>query len=145
MLTTTLLLRARGDAPAALAWERYADLDLWPTWSPHLRRAETDDGRRRLAAGLTGTVRGVGGVRARFVVDAVDASARAWRWTVRAGPARLVLDHGVLAEDDGTGSGTWLRLRGPAPLVLPYAPVARHALGRLVRRPDEANRVSGDH
>ena len=35
---------------------------------------------------------------------------------------------------DAAGSRTWLRVRGPLPLVLPYAPVARFALHRLVAR-----------
>lgn len=128
----SLRLQAHGVAPVALAWERYADPALWSTWAPQIQRVDTD--LQRLAAGGTGTVRA--GLVSRptlgipFRVLAVDESAREWTWEARLGPLRLRLEHGVEAHDDG--SSTWLRVHGPLPVILAYAPVARIALGRLV-------------
>jgi hypothetical protein len=126
-----LTIAASGPQPAELAWERYARLELWPTWSPYLLRA-TPDGAR-LAPGLRGRVFGPAGVRVSYVVDSVDEPARQWSWTVSAGPVRVALRHGVLASPSGTV--TWLVLRGPAPVILAYAPLAEWSLHRLVTRP----------
>lgn len=127
-----LTLRASGTAPVTLAWERYADPALWSSWAPQIQAVETT--MRRLEAGGTGTVRaGVSpwptlGVP--FRVLAVDESAHEWEWQAHLGPVRLRLEHGVTAHL--TGSSTWLRVHGPLPVVLLYAPLARLALGRLV-------------
>ena len=126
-----LTIAASGTQPAGPAWERYARLELWPTWSPYLRRAEPAGAR--LSPGLTGRVFGPLGVRVRYVVDEVDEAERRWAWTVRAGPVRVALRHGVDATS--SGSRTWLTLRGPAPVILAYAPLARWALHRLVSMP----------
>lgn len=114
---------------AAVAWERYARLELWPTWSPQLRRV--DPPKARLVAGLAGRVHGPLGVSLDFVVEHVGE--RDWRWMLSRGRLRLRLEHGV--EATAAGSRTWLVLRGPAPLVLGYAPVAWYALHRLVTLP----------
>jgi hypothetical protein len=128
----TLRLQAHGVAPVELAWERYADPELWSTWAPQIQRVDTD--LARLTVGGTGTVRA--GLLARptlgipFRVLAFDEAAREWAWEARLGPLRLRLEHGVTAHL--TGSSTWLRVHGPLPVILGYAPVARIALGRLV-------------
>ncbi len=134
-------LRTRGAAAPDIVWERYADLALWPTWSPQLQRVETS--AARLAPGISGTVRA--GLLSwptlpvPFVVEDVDTEARTWSWRVRVGLITLRLAHGVepAAPDssDGARSSTWLRLSGPSPLVTAYAPVARLALRRLVAAP----------
>lgn len=116
---------ARGPAPAALVWERYADPRLWAGWAPQIRRVET--AAARIAPGVTGTVHGWLGVRVAFVVTAVDEAARTWAWDVTFGPLRLHLRHGV--ETDGA---TWLTVDGPALVLAAYLPVARIALQRLV-------------
>jgi hypothetical protein len=67
-----------------------------------------------------------------FRVLAVDARARTWSWRVQLGPLALVLEHGVREPTHG-GSETWLRMSGPMPLLLSYAPLAQLALRRLVR------------
>ena len=128
----TLTLEARGSLDVHSAWERYADPDLWSTWSPQIQRVERST--PRLATGTTGTVRA--GLLPRptlpvpFTVEEVDEARREWTWSAHLGPVTLHLDHGVVAR--GTGSSTWLRVSGPAVVVLPYLPVARLALGRLV-------------
>jgi hypothetical protein len=128
----TISLHAHGEAPVSLAWERYADPALWPTWAPQIQRVETE--LQRLAPGGTGTVRA--GLLARptlgipFRVLEVDEASREWSWEARLGLLRLRLEHGV--TEHLTGSSTWLRLHGPLPVILLYAPVARIALGRLV-------------
>ncbi|MFT7841832.1 SRPBCC family protein [Saccharothrix sp. BKS2] len=118
--------RAPGRAPAEVVWERYAHIHRWPEWAPQITGVEPS--APRLAPGVTGRVRGPLGVRVRFTVTEVDDAARTWAWLARVGPLRLALRHGV--EPDGS---TWLTVRGPAPVVLPYLPVAHIALRCLTR------------
>lgn len=122
-------LSVTGTAEPAEAWDRYDDLDRWSSWAPQIRSVEAP--ARRLAPGLTGTVHPVLGPGVSFTVEGVDAVARRWSWRARLGPLVLHLEHGVEAADGGTR--TWLAVRGPAPFVLAYAPLARYALTRLVR------------
>jgi len=128
----TLTLHAHGVSTVTLAWERYADPALWATWAPQIQRVETD--MERLVAGGSGTVHA--GIlawptlRVPFRVLEVDESAMEWSWRARLGPLSLRLEHGVTAHL--TGSSTWLRVHGPLPVILLYAPVARLALSRLV-------------
>ena len=121
-------VQVTGPARAVVVWERYAELDAWPTWAPQIRGVDADGAR--LAVGRTGVVRAVGGVRVRFVVTAVDEHARRWSWIARVGPLTLALHHDVTATPSGTRAG--LVLEGPAPLVTAYAPLTRLALARLV-------------
>jgi hypothetical protein len=125
------VLRVAGPLPPDQAWERYA---VPARWAPHLRRVDTT--AARIAPGVRGRVHGPPGVAVMFVVAEVDERARTWAWDVQLplgpfGPLRLHLRHGV--EADPTGTATWLLVRGPAPAVLAYLPVARLALRRLVR------------
>lgn len=125
-------LSTRGAAAPDIAWERYADPAAWATWAPQIQRVETD--AARIAAGVHGTVH-AGLLRrptlpVRFRVLTVDESARTWSWQVRVALLTLRLEHGVTEEVEG--SGTWLRVHGPLPVVAAYAPLARLALGRLV-------------
>ena len=81
------------------------------------------------------------GVGVDFVVDSVDETARVWVWTVRKGPLTLHLDHRVVSE--GSGTRTTLGMAGPLPVLLAYAPLARLAIGRLVRPQLLAGRPRG--
>jgi hypothetical protein len=126
-----MTMAATGPVAAPAAWDRYVQLDRWPTWSPQLRRVEPAGAV--LTAGMTGRVHGPLGASARFTVTAVDVDARTWHWEVRRGPLRLRLEHGV--QPAGAGSLTWLVLWGPAPVLLGYAPLAAYALHRLVSLP----------
>ncbi len=121
------------DATGALhphaVWERYADLSEWKSWSPQIRWVDAPG--ERLVPGLTGTVHGLLGVKADFEVLSVDEPRRTWSWRARSGPVTLMLHHAVLTAGDD--SQTTLEIDGPAYAVLPYAPVARVALRRLVR------------
>jgi hypothetical protein len=110
-------------------WERYAELSEWKGWSPQIRWVQSAG--TRLTRGLTGTVHGLFGVTADFEVLAVDEDRRTWSWRARSGPVTLTLHHAVLQV--GTGTQTTLEIEGPAVAVLPYAPLARVALRRLVR------------
>ena len=127
-------LRATGRLGVDEAWERYADLDRWSHWAPQISGVSAE--HRRLRPGLKGTVRAAGVVHVPFEVLAVDEAARTWSWRVRVGPVLLRLDHGVepARADDGPQvvSRTWLRTTGPAPVVLPYAPLALVALHSLL-------------
>lgn len=117
-----------GPARAVVVWERYAELDAWPSWAPQIRGVDADG--PRLAVGRCGVVRALGGVPVRFVVTAVDERARRWSWVARVGPVTLSLHHAVDALDGGTRAG--LVLEGPRPVVAAYAPLTRLALARLV-------------
>lgn len=129
-------ISATGPAPAATAWERYAELDRWARWAPQITGVEAP--ARRLVTGLCGTVRAAGLLRVPFEVLAVDEAARTWTWRVRLGPVTLHLEHGVEslapegADPQHWGSRTWLRTSGPAAVVLPYTPIAFLALHFLV-------------
>ena len=94
--------------------------------------SSTDPAPRRIAPGLRGVVVGPVGVQVPFEVLAVDEAEMTWTWRVRAASAELTLDHSVTPHRDGCR--TDLTITGPAPLVIGYAPVARFALTRLVRR-----------
>ncbi|MFB8752969.1 SRPBCC family protein [Streptomyces parvulus] len=126
----TLTLHVAGPIDADTAWRRYARLDEWASWAPHIRRVHAR--RRSLAPGLTGRVESVTGLKVPFRVDAVDDVRRAWSWRVRVGPVRLRLHHQVHARDGGCS--TDLTLNGPGLVLAAYAPLARFALRRLVRR-----------
>ena len=127
---TTLTLHATGPEVPAEVWERYAVPARWPQWAPQITGVELPVSR--LAAGVRGRVRGPLGVTLPFVVETVDEAARQWSWTVSLGPVRLHLLHWVTEGPDG-GSTTGLRVSGPVPLVVGYAPLAQLAIGRLVR------------
>jgi len=127
-----LMLRAAGPADPDLVWQRYLRPALWSQFSPQIRRVECAD--PELRAGSRGRVHGPPGLAVDFLVSEVDVEARTWAWQVRVLllGVRLRLRHGVLCARPGTS--TWLLVSGPAPVVLAYAPLARWALGRLVRR-----------
>ena len=122
-------VEARGPAPVEQAWRRYEEIPLWPTWAPQISRVRASSDQ--LALGVHGTVYALGGLPIPFTVTSCRPEARTWSWQVRMGPIELALRHAVAV--DGTGSRTTLNIDGPALVVLAYAPVARFALGRLVR------------
>jgi hypothetical protein len=123
-------VRAQGSLAPDAAWERYAVPAVWPDWSPQIGRVECS--HARLVEGAHGRVFGpLGIVGVPFAVDSWDDDRRRWSWQVRLGPVRLLLEHGVDAR--GAGSATFVRVHGPAPLVLGYLPLAKLALRRLVR------------
>ncbi|MHB9757384.1 SRPBCC family protein [Streptomyces sp. BYX5S] len=124
-----LRLRVQGAADVDTVWRRYAEPALWSTWAAQIRSVETEG---VLRAGMRGRVKPVVGPAVRFVVTDVDVEARAWAWRVRAGPVRMQLGHTV-DRSGVSGVSTRLTIEGPALVVLAYAPLARHALHRLVR------------
>ena len=127
---TELTLHATGPIGPDEVWERYAVPARWSQWAPQITGVEVPVSR--LVAGVRGRVRAPLGVTLPFVVDTIDEAARRWSWTVSLGPVRLHLLHWVTEGPDG-GSTTGLRVSGPAPLVVGYAPLAHLAIGRLVR------------
>ena len=88
-----------------------------------------------LRPGTSGTVHGPCGVSVAFTVLDVDHEKRRWSWEVEAVGITLTLHHSVRLSNAKKlgGSATTLVIDGPAPVVAGYAPVARIALGRLVR------------
>jgi Polyketide cyclase / dehydrase and lipid transport len=128
---TALTLHASGTVAPEEAWERYAVPQRWSSWSPQITGVDT--GAVRIAAGVTGRVRGPLGLAVPFEIDDVDESGRSWTWRVRVGPASVRLHHWVTGGPDA-GSTTGLRIEGPLPIAFGYAPLARLALNRLVRQ-----------
>lgn len=127
---TIVTLNAAGRLTPDEAWERYADLTRWTEWAPQIKRVEAT--AERLAFGVTGKVYGPVGVNIDFIVESVDERARRWSWTVRRWPVSLRLEHSVTKR--GGGSATALRMDGPLPVLLSYAPIAQFALHRLVSK-----------
>jgi uncharacterized protein YndB with AHSA1/START domain len=116
----------RGDAEPDEVWDRFTTPARWSSWAPHIRAVTCADAR--VVTGTRGHVHGPMGLRLPFVVDAVDHPGRTWTWTV--GRAiRVTMVHGVEHADGG--SRAWARL--PALLGVPYLPLLRWALARLVR------------
>jgi hypothetical protein len=107
----------RGTRSAVDVWADYAVIARWPTWSPQL--TSVDASAERIATGVTGVVRS-GPLRLPFTITAVDEDAMTWTWRVLGIP----MHHGVRA----TPTGCLTTFEGP----LPYLPVARIALRRLV-------------
>ena len=127
---TVVTLRASGPAHAETAWARYVEPHRWPDWAPQITRVEAS--AEQIAPGVTGRVYGPLWVSVDFVIERVDAGARTWTWRVHRGPVTLRLHHAVGATKKG--SMTSLSIEGPLPIVLAYAPLARFALTRLVRK-----------
>ena len=123
-----VIVRSHGPVDAGEAWDRYARPSRWPMWSPQITRVSC--GVDRLFTGVTGRVHGPLGAWVDFVVDEWDDAARRWSWTVRRGPLRVRLDHGV--DVRGSGSSTFVRVHAPLPIALGYVPLAKLALHRLV-------------
>ena len=129
----SLSASASGDADPDEVWDRYLRPQRWPQWSPQIMRVECS--RRRITRGATGRVVGVLGAWADFEVTAVDPARRTWAWHVTAGPdslgpVALDLEHGV--QPYGRGTRSWVRVSGPAPVVVGYLPLAWVALRTLV-------------
>lgn len=124
-----LEISATGDRPLEEVWARYVRPELWSAWAPQIRSVQCAD--EVVAAGSRGTVRGPALIRVPFVVESVDLEARRWTWRAGVGPLGVRMEHGV--EDTGDGVRAWARIHLPAVVALPYAPIARIALRRLVR------------
>ncbi|MFB7651565.1 MULTISPECIES: SRPBCC family protein [unclassified Streptomyces] len=126
----SLTIHVSGPCAPDTAWARYAGIDEWASWAPHIKRVHADG--RSLVTGLRGTVESVAHVAVPFQVQMVDHEQRVWTWQVRMGPVWVTLHHGVQAH--GGGSRASLVMHGPTPVLAAYAPLARLALRRLVRR-----------
>lgn len=122
-------LAVTGPAAPRTCWDRYDELARWPQWAPEITGVEAPG--TRLAVGLSGVVLVLGGLRLPFTVTAVDRSQMTWSWMARLGLISLNLHHTV--EPDSAGTRATLTIEGPAVVVTAYAPLARFALGRLVR------------
>ncbi len=109
-------------------WHRYTDPASWPGWAPQIRGVDVTEAV--LERGTRGTVHGPLLVRVPFRIRSVDHRARRWSWRAGFGLLGVDMDHGVDEAQDG--SRAWVRIHAHRYLVLPYVPVARLALRRLV-------------
>ncbi len=124
---------ASGAADPDAVWDRYIHPARWPEWSPQIVSVDYPDAA--IGVGGAGTVHGPCGVAVSFEILAIDNEKRYWSWRVKIVGISLTLDHDVRAvhTEKAAGTVTTLAINGPAPLVVGYAPIARLALGRLVR------------
>ncbi|QZY29740.1 SRPBCC family protein [Nocardioides coralli] len=121
-------IEATGPAPAAEVWRRYTDPAEWPSWSPQITGVVgTVD---PVLPGDRGWVLGPLWARAPFEVLSVEDEACRWSWRVGMRPVAVTMEHGVDGTDEG--SAAWVDVHAPWPLVVPYLPLARLALKRLV-------------
>lgn len=122
-------LQSTGNAQAPEVWERYMDPTRWKTWAPQIIGVEYHG--ERLTADTTGRVLGPLGVPIDFRVESVDEHSWTWSWSAwfRNRAIGVHLAHGVLTRPNGTRA--WVTIDGSPPLVLPYLPIAKFALGRL--------------
>lgn len=119
-----------GPAAPELVWTRYLRPARWPDWAPQIRAVDYPGAE--LEPGAAGVVRGPCALAVPFRVLTVDAGRRTWTWRVQPPVVgALILAHGV--EPAGSGTRTTLEVTGSAAVVAAYLPVARFALGRLVR------------
>lgn len=131
-LGTTLSTGACARADVQAVWDAYATPSQWSTWSPQVRGVRCGRPDGPVAVGERGEVLGPAGMRVPFEVTASDAEQHRWAWRVRAGVVVLDMCHGVHLLDDGRCC-VWVRISGPAPVVVGYLPLARLALHRLVQ------------
>ncbi len=124
-----LEISATGARPIDETWESYVRPALWSTWAPQIRSVRCDD--EVIVAGTRGVVHGPLLVRVPFTVESVSHADRSWAWRVGVGPLGVRMEHGVAETTDGVRA--WARIHLPAAVALPYGPVARLALRRLVR------------
>ncbi|HEX9121936.1 MAG TPA: SRPBCC family protein [Actinomycetota bacterium] len=123
---STVRVRRRGPASKYTIWARYRDPQRWPDWAPYLREVRTNG--QLLRAGLEGEMHTRLGLTVAFEVLEVDEGAGRWTWVLRAGPLRYRVEN--LVEEGRAG----MVITGPGPAVLASVPVAKRALGRIVRR-----------
>lgn len=131
-LATTLTVGAVGRLAAADAWLDYVTPSHWSRWAWQISSVECHDVDRPVRPGSTGTVHGPMGAAVSFTVTEVDATALRWTWLVEAGLLRLSMRHGV--DEQAGRTRAWVEITGPLPVVVAYAPIARHSLSRLVSR-----------
>jgi hypothetical protein len=122
-------LDVTGPATLDQVWDRYVRPARWSSWSPQIRAVDYPE--PELVAGTAGVVRGPLGLALPFEILAVDVERRCWSWRVKPPVGEMILAHTVTAAAGGTRTG--LDVDGPALLVVPYLPIARLALRRLVR------------
>lgn len=124
-----MTVAATGPAAPEDVWDRYRYPARWPEWAPQIRSVDYPD--QQISSGVRGTVRGPLGFGVEFEILDVDEVQRTWSWRVIVVGITLTLQHAVGADKRGTR--TELSIDGSAPIVLGYIPIARIALGRLVR------------
>ncbi|KZF09816.1 MarR family transcriptional regulator [Rhodococcus sp. EPR-157] len=127
-----ITIDAVGSAPAGAVWERYMNPQQWSSWATQIVGVEYSE--ERLTAGTFGRVEGPLWIHVDFEILDVDESEWMWTWSAwwKRRSVGLTLTHGVASRTDG--SRTWLRVSGSPALIIPYLPVAKFALMRLVRR-----------
>ena len=123
-------MRIEASGPRAVeeVWDDYTRPSSWPTWAPQIRAVRGVEDP--ILPGARGVVHGPLLVRVPFRIVSVDERTRRWTWRVGVGPLSVLLAHGV--DETRSGSCAWADVRAPTVTVLPYSPLARRALRRLV-------------
>lgn len=123
-----MLWRTRDvEAPAGLVWDLLVDLDRWPEWGPSVRRAERDDGARRLGPDARGHVHPLLGPPLPFRVDGWE-DGHLWSWRVAGlrATSHRVDEIGPARCRVGMAAPAW------APAYLPVLDLALRRIERLV-------------
>ncbi len=121
-------IAAEGPASVTEVWARYVRPSAWPQWAPQI--TGVTGVKDPIRSGDRGWVHGPLLSAVPFEILDIDPERQQWSWRVGIGPVKFRLDHGVEVTDDG--SRAWAHVHLAAPLVLPYLPIAKLALRRLV-------------
>jgi hypothetical protein len=121
------------DVPRALAWQKFAEVERWPEWAPHITAAELNAGP--LGPRSTGwlKLRGLG--RNSFRMISWNPPDE-WTWQGSVARTRVVYEHRFLDNAQGTQLEWLVSLEGPlARLISPlFARVYGRNLDRAIPR-----------
>ena len=114
----------------AAAWRDDVEPTRWSAWAPHITSVSYP--QVTLRPRTSGVGHGPVGPRLPFPI--VEVRPPGWSWVVAASQVRIQLDHDLAQRADRLGASRALpTMPGPTPVLMAYAPLARHALTRLGR------------
>jgi uncharacterized membrane protein len=88
------------DAPAAVVWDVYSDVERWPTWTASVTDVRLVDGTD-IALGTKAAIKQPRLPRLVWTVTAVEPG-RSWTWVSRSPGATTTANHEVRPLPDGT-------------------------------------------
>jgi uncharacterized protein YndB with AHSA1/START domain len=118
----------RIEAPPALVWRVTEDVERWPHWTPTVTSVERVD-TGPLGLGSTARIRQPGQPISEWVVTVLEPERR-FAWETRRPGLRMVGEHELFPDGDGTRNV--LRVRATGPLSVLLAPLLRIAVPRAL-------------
>lgn len=129
------------DAPAAVVWEVYADVERWPDWTESVTEVSPLDGAE-LAAGRRYAIRQPKFPRLEWEVTQVDPG-RGWTWRQRSVGGTTVAHHRIEALGDSRARVVQgVDQRGPIGLVVGV--LARGLTRRYLRMESEGLKAASE-